>query len=101
MQAASAGMENQIDDRVRAVEQLTKLFRAERLVYISFAIAAFAMLLVCLTVALIRQENSAAIFGAFGSSGIVAFTSGRVIVMWNKSLAVVFPEVRVAEKEAA
>lgn len=78
-----------MDDRVRAVERITLLFRAERLIYMSFAIAAFLMLLASLAVALVRDGSSAGVLAAFGSSGIVAFTSSRVIVMWNKALSIV------------
>jgi hypothetical protein len=85
------GAETEIAERLRAVERLTQLFRLERLVYLSFAIAAFAMLVACLVVALFRHENMTGILGAFGSSGIVAFTSARVIVMWSRALAIVVP----------
>src|SRR5687768_12743775 len=78
------------EDRLRAVERITILFRAERLVYLAFAITAFVALLACLILALVRQgQDITATLGAFGSSGVVAFTSSRVLLMWNRALNIV------------
>ena len=78
-----------MDNRLRAVERLTELYKPERLVYLGFAVIAFLMLIVCLISALVSKGTSASLFAAFGSSGIVAYTSSRVIVMWNRALEVV------------
>jgi drug/metabolite transporter (DMT)-like permease len=80
-----------IQDRVQAVERLTELFRAERFVYLGFAVAAFLLLIVCVIAALVKDESTSSVLGAFGSSGVVTFTSARAIVMWNRALAVVAP----------
>lgn len=87
----TAAVENTatIDARLRVVEKVTALFRLERLVYVGFGIAGFVMLLVCLGVMLFRREASEAILGAFGSSGVIAFTGARMLVMWNRALSVV------------
>lgn len=79
-----------LDERLRAVVRITQLFRAERFVYLSFAIIAFAMLLICLILNLTgERESTTASLGAFGSSGVVAFTSSRVLLMWSKAIAIV------------
>jgi len=93
-----AGLESW-EDRLRAVERITVLFRAERLVYLAFAITAFATLVICLVVTLVRQgQDITATLGAFGSSGVVAFTSSRVLLMWNRALSIV---TSVADPEDA
>lgn len=88
-------MENQgsspsdLDARLRACERITELFRLERMVYLCFAILAFMMLLACLVMILVQQGQTASVLGAFGSSGVVAVTSSRVLVMWNKAIGFV------------
>jgi hypothetical protein len=89
---AIQGVSSELEGRLAAVERITVLFRAERLVYLGFAIAAFLLLLVCVIAALFKQEHSLiASTGAFGSSGVVAFTSSRVLVMWNRAMNLVVP----------
>ena len=82
---------SEIDARVRAVERLTALFRMERMVYLGFGVTGFAMLIACLIKMLLSPESSAALLGAFGSSGTVAFTGARVLVMWNRALSIALP----------
>src|SRR5579884_218535 len=79
-----------LDGKVRAVERLTSLFWPERLVYICFAIVAFVMLFGFLATAFINKEHDVStLVGEFGPSGIVAFTSSRVLVMWSKTRTIV------------
>jgi hypothetical protein len=81
-----------LDARMRALERITQIFRLERMVYLGFAIAAFVMLIVCVVAAVVRQEQSlAGTLGAFGSSGVVTITSGRVLVMWNRAMSIITP----------
>lgn len=76
-------------DRVRALKEITALYRLERLTYLCFAIAAFIMVLACLVVALTQEEHAATLWGAFGASGIIAASCSRVIVMWEKAVAII------------
>jgi hypothetical protein len=76
-------------DRVRALKEITALYRLERLTYLCFAIAAFIMVLVCLVVALTQEEHASTLWGAFGASGIIAASCSRVIVMWEKAVAII------------
>src|SRR5882724_3849650 len=83
MQATEVGPVNDLDNRLRAVERITLLFKPERFVYLCLAIAAFIMLIACFICTLVRNEQQlVASLGAFGSSGVVAFTSSRVLLMW-------------------
>jgi len=85
-QQASA---DSLRDRVRALKEITALYRLERLTYLCFAIAAFVMVLVCLIVALTQEEHASTLWGAFGASGIIAASCSRVIVMWEKAVAII------------
>jgi len=76
-------------DRIRALKEITALYRLERLTYLCFAIAAFIMVLVCLVVALTQEEHASTLWGAFGASGIIAASCSRVIVMWEKAVAII------------
>jgi hypothetical protein len=61
-----------LEDRLRAVERLTILFRAERIVYLCFAVAAFVLLLGCVGATLLQaNKDTFAVLGAFGASGVV------------------------------
>ena len=91
--------EGEIAERLRVVQVLTEQFKLERMVYVCFGVAAFVMLLVCLAVMLVRGEATEAIVGAFGSSGVVAFTSGRMLVMWNDAVRTVLAPLNRAGED--
>jgi hypothetical protein len=83
---------NYLDAQLDAIERITKIFWPERVVYLVFAIIAFVMLLACLVVALQQGiQNTTAVIGAFGASGVVAYTSSRVLLMWKRAMSIVLP----------
>ena len=72
-------------ERLRYAKELLKAFRLERFTYVGISVASFGIL----AAALIRMifagsPNYSAVLTAFGSSGAVAFTGGRVLAMWNR-----------------
>ena len=76
-----------IEECIRAVERLTQLFRLERLVYLGTT--AFALgLLFAVAFILIRDRKAETpeLVMLFGSSGLVTFTAGRLLLMWNQAL---------------
>lgn len=82
-----------IEERVRAVERLTELFRVERLVYMG--VTAFALaLLFAVAFLLIRNQKAEAteLTLLFGSSGLVTVTAGRLLHMWNQALHLISGE---------
>src|SRR5688500_8897175 len=81
-------------DRVRALKEITALYRLDRLTYLCFAIAAFVMVLVCFVVALTQEEHASTLWGAFGASGVIAASCSRVIVMWEKAVAIILQKQR-------
>jgi hypothetical protein len=73
--------------RMDAVERLTKLFRWERMVYLIMSALSLGILLTSAGVLLVQKKAGyAEITGLFGSSGIITYTSGRLLFMWNQAL---------------
>lgn len=70
-----------------AVERLTKLFRLERIVYLAITTLSLAILLTCAGVLLVEKKaGSSELAGLFGSSGLITYSTGRLLFMWNQAL---------------
>ena len=81
-----------------AVERLTALFRLERLVHLIVTSVSLFMLLVSAGVLLYRgQAGPAELTGLFGSSGLITYSAGRLLFMWNQALKLLADE-RVDER---
>jgi hypothetical protein len=80
-----------LQGRIDALKQLLELFRLERLVYICMTVAALMILLVCAAILLFKDIPNAAVVGTglFGSSGLITFTTGRLLRMWNQAFAAI------------
>jgi hypothetical protein len=73
--------------RVEAVERLTKLFKMERMVYLGVTCISLLMLLASAGVLLVKgQAGPTELTGLFGSSGLITYSAGRLLVMWNQAL---------------
>ncbi len=73
--------------RMDAVERLTKLFKAERMVHLGVTTISLAMLLVSAGVLIFKgQAGAAELTGLFGSAGLITYSAGRLLVMWNQAL---------------
>jgi len=85
-------MLDDIDKRVRAVERLTRLFRAERFVYLSVTFLSLALLLTAAALMIReKQAGSVELTLMFGSSGLVTYTAGRLLSMWNQAMKLIVP----------
>ena len=70
-----------------AVERLTKLFRLERMVHLAVTGLSLLMLLTSAAVLLYEKKaGPAELTGLFGSSGLITYSAGRLLVMWNQAL---------------
>lgn len=79
-----------LEDRLRAVERLALLFRWERVTYLTVTGLALAMLLTAAVVLIVRtQADAATLTLLFGSSGLITFSIGRVLRMWDQALRLV------------
>jgi hypothetical protein len=73
--------------RMDAVERLTNLFRWERMVYLIVTGLSLAMLLTSAGVLLAQgRAGTAELTGLFGSSGLITYSTGRLLFMWNQAL---------------
>jgi hypothetical protein len=82
---------SELSVRLSAVERLTQLFRLERLVYLGVTVLALAMLLVSAGILIWNQKAGAAELSTlFGASGLITYSCGRLLFMWNKALSIIF-----------
>jgi len=73
--------------RMDAVERLTKLFKLERMVHLGVTSISLAVLLVSAGLLLVKgTAGPAELTGLFGSSGLISYSAGRLLVMWNQAL---------------
>lgn len=83
-------MSAELEARLQAVERLTSLFRFERFVYLGTTGVALLMLLASAGSLIYREHAGAAeLTLLFGSSGLITFTAGRLLQMWNQALRIV------------
>jgi hypothetical protein len=80
-----------MQERMDALRQLLELFRLERLVYLCMTAAALMILIICAGVLLFKDIPNAVVVGTgmFGSSGLITFTTGRLLRMWNQAFAAI------------
>jgi len=85
-------MPESIDKRMKVVEKLTKLFKFERMVYLGVTVISLIMLLVSGVSLIVRgQAGKAELSLLFGSSGLITYTAGRLLFMWNEALKRLMP----------
>lgn len=88
-------MQSDLEQRLDAVERLTRLFRFERMVYVSVCVAALAVLFVMAAMLLIKKgPGSADTIALFGPTGVITFTTTRLLRMWDRALDRIVPEKR-------
>lgn len=79
-----------MEERIAAVERVTKLFRAERLAYL-FATGLALALLFFNTYLMMRRGggDNTAYAVMFGSGGMITYSTGQLINMWKQALRVI------------
>jgi hypothetical protein len=84
-----------IKARMDAVERLTNLFRMERIVYLIITTMSLAILLTSAVVLLINKSaGTVELTGLFGSSGLITYSTGRLLAMWNQALQLLAGKVK-------
>lgn len=77
--------------RLKALELLLKFFRPERFAHLVLSSASFVTLLVAAGMMIIRGTAGVPELTAiFGSSGLITYSSGRLLHMWNQAFKVVY-----------
>ena len=72
--------------RMEGVERLVALFRFERMVHLGVTSLSLLMLLTSAAVLVARGAGPAELTGLLGSSGLIAYSASRLLVMWNQAL---------------
>jgi hypothetical protein len=81
----------QSDQRFATAERLVKLFWPERFAYLALSLLTAAVVIYAgVQIISDRSHSETALGLLFGSGGIVAFNIGRLLVMFNRVLKVVF-----------
>tara|TARA_R110000787_G_scaffold25373_14_gene71377 strand:+ start:699 stop:971 length:273 start_codon:yes stop_codon:yes gene_type:complete len=85
-------MPDSIEQRMGVVERLTGLFKFERMVYLSVTVISLIMLLISGASLIYKgKAGSAELSLLFGSSGLITYTAGRLLFMWNEALKRLIP----------
>ncbi|HZZ79003.1 MAG TPA: hypothetical protein VFE62_10820 [Gemmataceae bacterium] len=75
--------------RLMIAKELLEVFRFERMAYISATLLAVAVLLTLAVILLFRGSWELAL-GMFGASGVIGYSIGQLLRMWNQVLACIF-----------
>lgn len=82
-----------LTERLQALEHLVRLFRLERIIHL--AVMSISVLMLLSSAALLIYRSSAdiaailpALTGLFGSSGLITYSAGRLLKMWDQALQV-------------
>jgi membrane-bound ClpP family serine protease len=68
---------------------LLTVFRMERIAYLVTTLVAVIFLLSAAAILMSRESYVMAV-GMFGASGVIAYTIGRVLQMWNQMVNIIF-----------
>jgi hypothetical protein len=84
-----------LERRMEAVERLTRLFRLERMVHLGVTVVSLIMLLTSACILIVeRKAGSVELTLMFGSSGLITYSAGRLLMMWNQAIALIVPKVQ-------
>lgn len=86
-------MENdELAIRIEVIERLTNLFKTERMVYlIATLISLFMLVGSGLSLMINKHAGAVELTMLFGSSGLITYTTGRLLFMWSEALKRLIP----------
>jgi cell division protein FtsL len=85
-------MADSLEERIRAIERLTQLFKVERAVYLTVTVLSLVMLIASAASLMIKDTaGSAELSALFGSSGLITYTAGRLLYMWKEAMRRLIP----------
>lgn len=83
-------MEDELQKRYEIVEKLTALFKFERTIHLIVTTISLIILLVAITFMLIKgSAGTAELTLMFGSSGLITYSTGRLLRMWDQALKII------------
>lgn len=81
---------SELDDKLNALERLTTLFRLERIVHLVVTTLSLALLFTSTIIQIYKgQAGRVELMLMFGASGLITYSTGRLLVMWNQALEVI------------
>lgn len=84
-----------LQQRMDAVERLTNLFRLERIVHLIVTTISLIMLFTSAARLILKGEaHTAELSLLFGSSGLITYSASRLLTMWNQALSLVVPVLK-------
>lgn len=85
---------NEWQDKIDAARQITMLFKMERYVYVTCCGFAVLLLFFCAFQLLTTEPPNypVVVSSLFGSGGLITYSIGRLIFMWNKIVDIVLME---------
>ncbi|HTC74453.1 MAG TPA: hypothetical protein VK684_02675 [Edaphobacter sp.] len=76
-----------LDDKLKVVEGLVKLFQLERMVHLTTTIVSLLMLLASASFMIVRSRaDPATLTLIFGSSGLITYSANRLLRMWDQAI---------------
>lgn len=85
-------MTDNIHQKMEVIKELTNLFKFERMVYLGVTIISLIMLIgSALSLMIKNQAGIAELSMLFGSSGLITYSAGRLLFMWNEALRRLIP----------
>jgi len=79
--------EPSLDEKLRVVQDLVKLFQLERMVHLTTTIISLLMLLASGGFLIVRSKaDPAALTLIFGSSGLITYSANRLLRMWDQAM---------------
>ena len=83
-------MDDELQKRYEIVEKLTTLFKFERMIHLIVTTVSLIILLVTITILLIKgSAGTAELTLMFGSSGLITYSAGRLLRMWDQALKII------------
>ncbi len=93
-------MPDDIKERMEVVRQLTELFKFERMVYMGICILSLIILISSTMFLFFRDRGGYAELSlSFGSSGLITYSTGRLLYMWNEALKRLIPSTDKEDKK--
>ena len=82
--------EDELNNRYLIVEKLIKLFKFERITHLIVTALSLIILLIAISLMIYNKEaGKAELSLMFGSSGLVTYTGGKLLKMWDQALKII------------
>lgn len=88
--------EIEMQQRLKTIQEITKLFNMERYIYISICGFAGVLVLVNAIMLTLKGIDAPSLILLFGSGGLISYSAGRLMYMWNRVLNIIFEQTNIS-----